>query len=397
MPIESHGKAWRVRIRWRGLLNLSVSVAEERDAEELEHALRQLKEANRRDLLAAVEQNVELLSDVVLRLRTMKPQALTLDALLKAQQNAPKTLGSAIKAWRSWTTTGGENRRRTAYSESTLAYYDLAIKAFVEFLPTGETTPIEQITPAILNTWRKDLTAKKKTTATVNRYIAAIQAIWSWMADPSKGNYPGVLPMRLPALIEKKSTARAKTKEQIEAVIAEVSPAKWRGPLILLMETGMRDSEMRFLRWSDVDLTERVITVRSHKERRLKTESATRRIPLTDAAKAVLKALPHQEGYLFPELTENRYTLAQAWKRANAKAKTKIRIHDLRHSYAVRVLSGGVDVASARDTLGHASISTTDRYAREVQGKEKLDRVRKALEVAPKLPQSSVSSAAETA
>ena len=133
----------------------------------------------------------------------------------------------------------------------------------------------------------------------------------------------------------------------------------------------------------------------------MKTASSERVVPMTAEALAVIQALKeaageNPTGYVFPEATLNRYTLSQAWRRACKKAGVHIREHDLRHSFAVRLLQGGADIATTRDVLGHSSISTTDRYARELDQAKRLERARQAADVAPVLPQASLSEPAKT-
>ena len=53
----------------------------------------------------------------------------------------------------------------------------------------------------------------------------------------------------------------------------------------------------------------------------------------------------------------------KAWEAALSKAGiTDLRWHDLRHEYASRLAERGVALSKVRDLLGHASITTTERY-----------------------------------
>lgn len=39
-----------------------------------------------------------------------------------------------------------------------------------------------------------------------------------------------------------------------------------------------------------------------------------------------------------------------------------LRFHDLRHTYGLRLVAGGIDLASVKAAMGHARITTTERY-----------------------------------
>ena len=47
---------------------------------------------------------------------------------------------------------------------------------------------------------------------------------------------------------------------------------------------------------------------------------------------------------------------------ANQYGLGKVRIHDLRHAHASWLLAGGADLQVVKERLGHASISTTEKY-----------------------------------
>ena len=53
----------------------------------------------------------------------------------------------------------------------------------------------------------------------------------------------------------------------------------------------------------------------------------------------------------------------QVWEPARkAAGLAKVRIHDLRHAHASWLLAGGADLQVVKERLGHASISTTEKY-----------------------------------
>ena len=56
------------------------------------------------------------------------------------------------------------------------------------------------------------------------------------------------------------------------------------------------------------------------------------------------------------------WRLDTAFGRARAKAKiTGLRFHDLRHTFATRLVTAGMDLATVRDLLGHSDLRMTSR------------------------------------
>jgi integrase len=90
-------------------------------------------------------------------------------------------------------------------------------------------------------------------------------------------------------------------------------------------------------------------------------------IPLSAPARALLGRIYAQREErgprVFPKIAEVT-KLHQHWARILAAAKiTDLRVHDLRHSYASTLASGGVPLLTIGKLLGHAQVSTTARYA----------------------------------
>lgn len=153
--------------------------------------------------------------------------------------------------------------------------------------------------------------------------------------------------------------------------------------VVLALNTCMRYSELRLLRWGQVDLAARTLTVGKSK-----TESgAGRVIPLNDRAYAVLSfwasLFPDRqlEHYVFPS---ERYGAAgdnfspcayatdpsrpigrwkEAWEAAKARSGVQCRFHDLRHTGCTRMLEAGVPFSVVAAIMGW-SASTTVRMAK---------------------------------
>ena len=137
-------------------------------------------------------------------------------------------------------------------------------------------------------------------------------------------------------------------------------------PMVLLaLNTGLRRGELFSLKWADVDLAAQMLTVRASSSK----SGQTRRIPLNVEAFAVLSAwqkrLNNTAGYVFPGAESARLTnINKSWGGVVKLAKLSgFNFHDLRHTFASRLVQGGVDLNTARTLLGHSEIGTTLIYA----------------------------------
>ena len=139
-------------------------------------------------------------------------------------------------------------------------------------------------------------------------------------------------------------------------------------PLVIIsLNTGMRRGELFNLRWRDVDLARATLTVEGEGAK----SGETRHIPLNAAALSTLKAwgegLPAD--HVFPGENGARLTTIQtAWEKALSDAEIEdFRWHDLRHTFASRLVMAGVDLNTVRELLGHSDMKMTLRYAHLAQ------------------------------
>ncbi|MFC1933026.1 site-specific tyrosine recombinase XerD [Chloroflexota bacterium] len=140
--------------------------------------------------------------------------------------------------------------------------------------------------------------------------------------------------------------------------------------LELLYASGMRVSELMSLNLGDVDTQDDFVRCfgKGHKERLI---PIYRRAALT-VEEYIKEARPHlarndEEKALFLNRRGERLTRQGFWQILKGYAKSaeldvEITPHTLRHSFATHMLSGGADLRSVQELLGHANISTTQVY-----------------------------------
>jgi len=145
-----------------------------------------------------------------------------------------------------------------------------------------------------------------------------------------------------------------------------------REMVLMALRTGMRQAELRGLQWSSVDWLTRSVAVRHSRDdyRKLLVSpknNRTRHIPLDNDTCAMLHRRKKDSGYVFLPDDGRPFTndrLSAAMRRLRRKAgMRKIGWHTLRHTFASHLAMRGVPLPAIKELLGHASITTTMRYA----------------------------------
>lgn len=135
--------------------------------------------------------------------------------------------------------------------------------------------------------------------------------------------------------------------------------------LVFLLSTGARLSEALGAQWAQVDREKKLWKIPATNSKSKKPKY----LPLNDGALWALDELGSEgrSPYLFPSpATGKPYTtITNVWYRIRKKAgiADNVRIHDLRHTFASRLVSNGQSLYVTQKLLGHADPRTTLRYA----------------------------------
>lgn len=141
--------------------------------------------------------------------------------------------------------------------------------------------------------------------------------------------------------------------------------------VVLSVHTGLRRGEALKADWAAIDWQAEVITVEWWTAKRNRKRVAkSRRIPLNAVALQALRAWWGQQGeprtgLIFPGDTDKpMQKFRRSWDDVIAAAQIeRFRWHDLRHTFASKLVQRGVSLYVVQKLLGHGSITTTMRYA----------------------------------
>jgi integrase len=139
-------------------------------------------------------------------------------------------------------------------------------------------------------------------------------------------------------------------------------PLKQGAYFLTLLLTGARLSELRVMRWTDVEWSTRL-----WKKPRTKTGS-TQFVPLPVQAVDALARLPRTSDWVFPGVNGqpwSRPTVQKLWDKIRRQWKmTDVTIHDLRRSCASYLAISGENLPTIQRVLNHTSLAHTAIYAR---------------------------------
>lgn len=203
-----------------------------------------------------------------------------------------------------------------------------------------------------------------KANATINRELAFLKRVFTLAVEAGLADQNPVKRVKL--LRENNQRIRFLTtdeEQRLREALAEHTEA-----LVLLdvaLHTGFRQAELFKLRWEYVNFQTGVLTIprAKHGERR--------HVPMNDVVRARLSALPSRlkSPWVFPSATgetpiDSQNFLNRTFRPALETATIPdFRWHDLRHTFASRLVMAGVDLRTVQELLGHKTLAMTVRYS----------------------------------
>jgi len=216
--------------------------------------------------------------------------------------------------------------------------------------------------PALSTSGHGVQTNKPRNSNTVIRYKAVLSAIFKYaIAEDYLKHNPveTVFVKPTPNKIE-----RYLSDNERITLLYECKQSTWDKMhllILLAITTGMRKSEMMNLRWTDINFTKNLATLRDTKN----GESRVNVLPAI-TMEELNKFREIGTGLIFnsPTIPRKPFEFRKQWYAALKRANiTEFRFHDLRHTAASYLVMGGATLQETAQVLGHKSTQTTERYA----------------------------------
>ncbi|AEJ43578.1 site-specific tyrosine recombinase XerD [Alicyclobacillus acidocaldarius] len=263
-------------------------------------------------------------------------------------------------------------RLERGLSENTATSYARDLTDFCRYLAREHRTIRDADRTAVLR-YLSDLKGRGMKSTTIARRMSALRSFFRYLlregvleADPTAHIEVAAPDEHLPRVV---------SEEDVERLMAAVRRPdamglRDRAMLETLYATGMRVSELVALSLEDVELAAGFVRVfgKGKKERV---------VPLGEMAQDALRLYlrygrpllvrDRGEGAVFVNRFGRRLTRQGFWNilkgyAQQAGVSVEVTPHTLRHSFATHLLEGGADLRVVQELLGHADISTTERY-----------------------------------
>ena len=258
-------------------------------------------------------------------------------------------------------------------SDNTLLGYGRDLLGFAEYCKPQNINELSEVKPKNVYGYLKTLSKAGKSESSINRALVAVKMLlrFAVLTDLITEDFTSVLEgpklwQKLPSVAGKQQVLKL-----LEAP-TEDDPFYLRDRAILemLYATGARASEVAGLKISDINFSIGYLRIfgKGKKERI---------VPLGKTAIAVTKyyidqlrcelAKETSQDFLFISRTARPMDRVDIWRivkkyALRAGLGANLTVHTLRHCFATHMLSGGADLRSLQEMLGHVDVATTQIY-----------------------------------
>lgn len=266
-------------------------------------------------------------------------------------------------------------RARINDSPHTLRSYGADLRELLAYFspPQSEPPALAALDLLTLREWLAHLYDRDQTPATIRRKLASLRALFKFLSREHRVDANPARLLRLPKmpktipLVPNAEVTNALVDGSLREGLARAHPLRDRLLLELLYGCGLRVSEAVGLNLEDFDQTERWVRVRGKGRKERQVPYGLKAAEALDAYLDERVVSVAERQALFLNYRGGRLTDRSAQKLVkfygtHVIGDSSIHPHTLRHAFATHLLSDGADLRSIQELLGHARLSTTQKY-----------------------------------
>ena len=258
-------------------------------------------------------------------------------------------------------------------AENTILAYGRDLKSFLEYCKSSNIKHLSQIKLAIIQDYLRIITHDQKGESSIKRALVAIRMFlrYAKLMGLVEDDFTAILEspkiwQRLPIIC---------SKQQVVDLMNAPSPEepfylRDKAMLELLYATGIRASELAGLRIPDLNLDIGYLRCLGKGNRERVVPVGKVAIEATVEYLANLRpglAKPFSDNFLLLSRTGRPMSRIEVWRLVKKYAMRagmprNLTAHTLRHCFATHLLTGGADLRSVQEMLGHVDIATTQIY-----------------------------------
>jgi len=264
---------------------------------------------------------------------------------------------------------------RRGASRHTQRNYESDLNQFAEyFFPPGVIPPeVDQLDLAILREWLGSLYEQDLSPVSIRRKLAAVRSLFNFLQQEgiltrnvaARLKTPKI-PQRVPEVMSAEKTNRILDAVESGEVPEKASRHRDLAFLELLYGCGIRISELVGINLDDIDLNEGWLKVRGKGNKERQVPIGSRALSSLDCYLTTRVAPPDQRALFVSgrgvRLSDRQVRRLVKLYALLATGDSTVHPHSFRHAYATHLLADGADLRAIQELLGHARLSTTQKY-----------------------------------
>jgi len=265
-----------------------------------------------------------------------------------------------------------DSLKKAGKANATVIAYSKDVEQLVDFVTKLGKNQIDEVTSEDIDEFKVLLNKQRYTGKSISRKINSIKAFFRFLVGEGEVSTNPAEIISHPKYDQ--SPPRVLSKIEYRALRdACRGDVRMSAVVELLLQTGMRISELAALQLTDIDFERNVISILAQNSR------GARKVPLNTAAKSAvtdyIQVRPRaREKTVFltktcrPFLVRNiRTAIDRYFRLAGIKGA---KVNDLRHTFIVEQLRAGTPLVYVSQLVGHKRITTTEKYLKLIEAPE---------------------------